>query len=382
MKKTPLFTPIRAFAAGCLVVLATGPAVADFVKTKDGKVWSGTIVAEDSTSVTIRTAVVGKIMDNKVIPRSDITEVKKQTPDELAADEVKKLLPTEDFLRPSDYTSMIQDGPAAFLAKYPNSRFRAEVEAVKKTLEEERALTQRSQRKVEGKWLSGVEMQAQAYNVEGLRNFRELQKLAEADQYRHALLKFTELEAAGKLSTSYPKAIAVAKEVAEKYAAWLAQEVKNIPQKTKLAADSLSKMTPDEKRAALAEREKRRKDFQAQLAQEKKDKVKFSSVMETDAVSLNNAAKEVENELKRLQTLDVASITKTAEEYDKILKLEGQQKYEEAALRLEDFIKNNKLASAEPAVKDHQVRLKKLREEAIRASQQQELLNRTQAKPQ
>lgn len=381
MKSTSFFTPFRALAAGFVVVFAAGSAEADYVKTKDGKVWTGTIIAEDATSVTIRTAVVGRILDNKVIPRSEIVEAKKQTEEELAAEQVKKLLPTEDFLRPSDYAALIQKGPVAFLAKYPNSRFRAEIEAVKKTLEEERARTQRSQRKVEGKWLSGAEMQALAYNVEGLRLYRQLEKLAEAEKYRDALLKFNELETAAKLSPSYAKAIPVAKEVAQKYLAWLNQEIKLIPQKTKLATESLSKMTPDEKKAAQAEREKRRKDFQALLAQEKKDKVKFSSVLETDAASLNNAVKEVENELKRLEALDVAAITKTAEEYDKILKLEGQQKYEEASLRLEDFIKTNKQAASEPALKEQQARLKRLREESIRASQQQELLNRTQAKP-
>lgn len=380
MKRNTLFTSFRAVAAGC-VALAVTPAVADYVKTKDGKVWSGTIVSEDASSVTIRTAIVGKILDNKVIPRSDITEVKKQTPDELAAEEIKKLIPTEDFLRPSDYTKLIQDGPAEFLAKHPASRFRAEVEAVKKTLEEERALTQRSQRKVEGKWLSGAEMQALSYNVEALRQLRDLEKLAAEDKYRESLLQFAELEAAGKFSPSYPKAIAIAKQVAEKYAAWLSQEVKSIPQKTRLAADSLGKMTPDEKRAAQAEREKVRRDFQAKLATEKKDKIKFSSVLETDLNSLNNASKEIDTEMKRLLSLDVPAITKTAEEYDKILKLVGQKKYEEASLRLEDFIKVNKDAANAPAIKKQQEDLKRLREESIRASQQQELQSRTQSKP-
>ncbi len=380
MKRNTLFTSFRAVAAGC-VALAVTPAVADYVKTKDGKVWSGTIVSEDASSVTIRTAIVGKILDNKVIPRSDITEVKKQTPDELAAEEIKKLIPTEDFLRPSDYTKLIQDGPAEFLAKHPASRFRAEVEAVKKTLEEERALTQRSQRKVEGKWLSGAEMQALSYNVEALRQLRDLEKLAAEDKYRESLLQFAELEAAGKFSPSYPKAIAIAKQVAEKYAAWLSQEVKSIPQKTRLAADSLGKMTPDEKRAAQAEREKVRRDFQAKLAAEKKDKIKFSSVLETDLNSLNNASKEIDTEMKRLLSLDVPAITKTAEEYDKILKLVGQKKYEEASLRLEDFIKVNKDAANAPAIKKQQEDLKRLREESIRASQQQELQSRTQSKP-
>lgn len=380
MKRNTLFTSLRAVAAGCLAFAVT-PAQADYVKTKDGKIWPGTIISEDATSVTIRTAVVGRILDNKKIPRSEILEVKRQTPDEVAAEDVKKLLPTEDFLRPSDYTKLIQEGPAEFLAKYPTSRFRPDVEAVKKTLEEERSLTQRSQRKVEGKWLSGAEIQALAYNVEALRNLRDLEKLAAEDQYRAALLKFTELEATGKFSPSYPKGIVIAKEVAEKYVAWLAQEVKSIPQKTKLAADSLGKMTPDEKRAAQAEREKIRRDFQAKLAAEKKDKVKFSSVLETDLNSLNNATKEVDQEIKRLVTLDVSALTKTAEEYDKILKLEGQKKYEEALLRLEDFTKNNKEAANAPAIKQQQEKLKKLREESIRASQLQELQNRTQPKP-
>lgn len=368
-------------AAFALAMMSVVTASADTIKLKNGDSLDGTIVAEDATSVTIKTTVVGKITDNKVVARSEIASIVKKTPEDDAADAVKAMLPTEDFLQPSAYNKLIADGPAKFLAQYPNSKYRAEILAIKKTLEDEQAQTRRSMRKVDGKWLNGEEMQANDYNIQALKAYREMEKAIAADDYRGALLAFVKLESIGKFSLSYPKAIEAARKVVEKYGGNLAVAIKAVPVKLKEADARLANLNPGDRAAAKAEREKLKKEFLVKLAEEKKNKVKFTSVMDTDVSSLTEAAKQVETEGKRLAALNLTAISDTATRYDRVLKLIGQKKYEEASVRLDDFVKATKDATNDVAIKAQVEKLKELREEAVRTAQQQELLNRTQNKP-
>jgi hypothetical protein len=378
MKTTTLLHLPAAFA---FLAMSAVTVSADTIKLKDGKTLDGTIVAEDAASVTIKTIVVGKITDNKVVQRADIASIVKKTPEDDAAEAVKKMLPTEDFLQPSAYNKLIAEGPDKFLATFPTSKYRAEILAIKKTLQDEQAQTRRSMRKVDGKWLNGDEMQANDYNIQALKIYREMQKAIEADDYRGALDAFVSLEAIGKFSLSYPKAIEAARTVLEKYSGSLSAAVKAVPVKLKEAEARLANMNPSERDAAKAEREKIKKEFQAKLAEEKKQKARFISTLDTDASSLTEALRQVETEGKRIGALNVAAISETANRYDRVLKLIGQKKYEEAAVRLDEFMRLTKDAGSDVAIKSQSDNLKKLREESIRAAQQQELLNRTQAKP-
>ena len=378
MKKSILPKVPAAFA---LFALCSFQAPADTIKLKDGKSIDGTIIAEDASSVTIKTIVVGKITDNKIVPRSEIASLVKKTPEDDAAEAVKKILPTEDFLLPSAYNKIIAEGPDKFLATYPNSKYRAEILELKKSLTDEQAQSRRGMRKVDGKWLSGEEMQANEYNIQTLKVFREMEKAVAAEDFRGALDAFTRIEAMGRFSLSYPKAIELARTVLATYDGNLKAAIKAVPQKVKEAETRLANMTPSDRDAAKAEREKIKKDFVAKIAEEKKAKVRFTSTLDTDVGSLNEAARQVDTEMKRLAALNVPALTERSAGYDRVLKLIGQKKYEEAIVRLDEFAKVTKDASNDPAIKKQQESLKRLREESIRAGQQQDLLKRTQPKP-
>ena len=378
MKKSILPKVPAAFA---LFALCSFHAPADTIKLKDGKSIDGTIIAEDASSVTIKTIVVGKITDNKVVPRSEIASLVKKTPEDDAAEAVKKILPTEDFLLPSAYNKIIAEGPDKFLATYPNSKYRAEILELKKSLTDEQSQSRRGMRKVDGKWLSGEEMQANEYNIQALKVFREMEKAVAAEDFRAALDAFTRIEAMGRFSLSYPKAIELARTVLATYDGNLKAAIKAVPQKVKEAETRLANMTPSDRDAAKSEREKIKKDFVAKIAEEKKAKVRFTSTLDTDVGSLNEAARQVDTEMKRLAALNVPALTERSAGYDRVLKLIGQKKYEEAIVRLDEFAKVTKDASNDPAIKKQQETLKRLREESIRAGQQQDLLKRTQPKP-
>lgn len=372
---------LRLPAAALLAALLAAAAHADVITLKSGEKIQGTITNEDSTSVTIRTQISEsiKILDNKRIPRTDIAKVEKQTPEDVEAAEVKAMIPADDFLLPSAYTQLIERGPDKFLAKYPNSRHKADILKVKEELQKERNMAQRGMRKVAGQWLSPLELQANEYNIRAMRRLSQMKKMLGQNRYREALIAFRELEQEGKLSVHYPEALALAREALQKYENLLAELTKRHPILVKEREKELTTLNPSEKRAAEAEREKQRKALQAQLNEEKKAKIPFTSVVDHDLPSIQEASRQVTEELKRVSAIDERDIKQTAEAYEKILKLIAEQKYEEASLRLEQFLKNNKAAAADPVVQNKIQELKKLRETQLREQRRQELLDRSQS---
>jgi hypothetical protein len=290
------------------------------------------------------------------------------------------MLPTDDFLLPSDYTKLIETGPDKFLATYPTGKHRAEIEQVKKTLQEEALNARRGMRKVDGKWLGARELQANEYNIMALRDLRAMEKLEKADKYREALIAFHKLEATGKMSVNYPKAIDLAGKIIDKYTAQLEQMVKNVPQKLRDMEKELTTLTPDEKKNALAARQQRKKDFALMIAEEKKAKAPFTSVNDVELASLQEAQRQLAGEKARLAALNKEAIATSAANYERILKLIGEQKYDEAAMRLDQFVKTDKAAGSDKDIKAKIDELKKLRENEQREKRQRELLERSQPK--
>ncbi len=369
-------------SAAAALALVASAAVADTVKTKDGKTYEGTITAEDATSVTIKYKLTATIDDLKVIPRTDIVSVDKKTAEDIAAESVKKMLPTADFLNRQDYLKLIEEGPAKFLATYPASvKYKADVEKVKKTLEDEMLRVRTGERKVDGKWVSSHEMTANDYNIEALKLLRRMEEQIAAEKFREALLTFVELEAAGKFSVNYPPAIDLAKSTLDKYTAQLKQQIKDLPTKLADANKRLVNLVPEEKKKALAEREAARKAHIAKIQEEKKQKLRFTSVSEMDAGSLNEAVKQAELETKRVAALDKAAISETAKAYEDVLKLIGQKKYDEAGLRLDALLKKDKALGADKGVAAKVEEIQRLKEEAAKEARQRELLDRTQPAP-
>ncbi|MGI8604579.1 MAG: PTPDL family protein [Verrucomicrobiales bacterium] len=365
------------------LVLATlmclGAASADTIKLKTGKALEGEIMSENSGTVTIKYRL-GGITDVKTVPRSEIASLEKKSPEDVAATEVKSLLPSDDFLLPGDYRRLIQNGPDKFLAKYPASKYRGEIEKVKTALQDEMMKTKQGMRKVDGKWLGGRELQANEYNINSLKHLRAMEKLVKADRYKDALLAFRELEATGKMSVHYAKAIELAEKVLDKYSAQLAQMAKDVPQKLKEKEEELRTLTPDQKKEAEAFRAKQKKEFAAMIIDEKKQKLPFTTVGMTELASIQEAEKQAAAEKARLAALKKDAIANSAAEYEKVLKLIGAQKLEEASVRLDQFIKNDKVAGADKDIKAKAEELKKLREESLRMQRQEELRQRSQPK--
>jgi hypothetical protein len=99
---------------------------ADIVTLKEGKKLEGNILSENETSIRMRYKLTPKIWDEKDIPRSDIAEILKQSPEEVEIIELRKVVPTADLMSAEKYEALIQDRLRPFVNRYPGTPQAAE----------------------------------------------------------------------------------------------------------------------------------------------------------------------------------------------------------------------------------------------------------------
>jgi hypothetical protein len=371
-------TSLAAIVAAALIC----PLAADTVKLTDGTTLVGELKdSTDPKTVSIEVPIKpgSKIKDLKIIDKSKVLSVVKEGPDDLAAEVVKKMLPTGDLVRSTEYKKLIETGPDKFLAQYPTSKRAKEVLDVKKTLEEEMAKVRQGMAKLEGKWLTADERVANEYNLSAFADYASLKKfIAEAD-YRGALHQFQAMETKSKFSTYVVKSIDLAVQAGTNYRAFLDEQVKSHAVRLKQRNDGLKNLDPDAKTKADAAIKKGELDYRLALSTEKKDKtIKFLTLdtFKLNLPSLTEALKQVDTELARLNKLDKVAWGKSAEAYAEVLKLIAEKRYAEAVKQMEQFIAVDKSAASDPALKQQLETLRLQLSQQLRDQRNKELLEK------
>ena len=93
----------QSFLYSILLLLSIATLTADTIKLKDGTVLEGKVIKETPDSIDFEYNFTKSIKETKTIKRSDIKVIDKEEADEIALEEIKKLLPTASLLSTDDY---------------------------------------------------------------------------------------------------------------------------------------------------------------------------------------------------------------------------------------------------------------------------------------
>ena len=116
--------------------LSLHPASADSITLTNGTTMEGKLISQTDESVRFE---IGKsVKQVRTFKRSEIANLVVIPKDEIALNGIKELLPTPDLLDAIAYRRLIDGAPKNFLAAFPNSTHRPEVEKIIATLEAER----------------------------------------------------------------------------------------------------------------------------------------------------------------------------------------------------------------------------------------------------
>ena len=351
----------------CLLAAVIGSAglslAGDVIKLKSGEKLDGAILSESPTEVKIEVQV-GRIKETKTVPRKDIVELIKATPDQLEAAELAKLLPAPDMMTDASYLKVITEKLEPFLRKYKSSRYKADVEAILKAYQEEMAKAKSGAKKLEGVWIPPAELEWNAYNFEARLQRVEMAKLLQAvpPKPEAAYRVLGELEMNKSASVETVTAIELFKAAIPELERTLDRLILEHPIKMKTRLESAATLSKEERTRFDEAVKQDEANLKLRIDEDKKAKLALQAYNEYDLKSINDAKVAVLKESARLSKLDVAGMKAGAITFQTGLKnfheksfLSAQRNFEDAAkvFTKDSFVKEraelSKKAAAEAA---------------------------------
>lgn len=322
------------------LLLAASMAQADVVILNSGEKYEGKVVSETDTAVVFEYNLTPKIKDKKEFLKSDIKEMTRLTPAQMAFAEEKlaELLPTPDLMSGGDYERIIQDKLRTFVAKHPGTPEAEKVEKMIAELSEEKAKVVNGQVKMEGQWLDAATAKREAYNIEAYRT-RTAMKAALAgtneNRFREALRLFDKLRTQFASSTQYVEAIPEALEIMADYQKQLASMAAEQPVIQKQREEGLKALSGADLQLTRSSIDQEARAFKSTFDAQAKQKVKWRDVYKYDLKSIQAAMDTVNKEMAALKATDLATLKTENETLGTAIRYIAEENPEEANAALE-----------------------------------------------
>lgn len=310
---------------------------ADEVKLKSGETISGRITYEADDIIKVEIPVTASIKETKVIGRGDIAEIIKDAPDDVEFNRLQTLLPTASLLPASAYRQMLETGPDAFLKNFPESRHTPQIKEIRDTLAGELDKVERGFLKLEGEWLSPQDKIDFKELIESRVRFISMTNLAQSANSNSLIGAMREFEVIEKNyfgSPAYPRAIELAKQIIPTLGRQLQTMQRDVDFRTAEYEKALTNSKPESREQLIQARQREEKAYQDSLAADKKSGVTWVPLNPRIKASIESYLKLASSELARLSALDVATLTKQAEQLVEVDKLIAQNDLENARTKL------------------------------------------------
>ncbi len=329
------------FSSSCVLALVASAGLTlagDIIKLKSGEKLDGVILSETATEVKIEIQASKTVKETKTVQRKDIVELVKATPDQFAAVELAKLVPTKDLMSDAEYQNVIAEKLEPFLKKYPTSRHKGEVEAILKTYQEEMAQAKSGAKKLEGTWITPAELDWNAYNFEARLRRVEMEKLLKANKYEAAYRLLAELETTKPASVETVRALELFKAVLPEMEKTLERLAAEQPIKSKNRLEGVKSLSPEDQKRFEEALKQEEADLKLRLEEDRKAKLGITAFSEYDLKSLTDAKLALTKEAARINKLDLDATKAAATTFQTGLKnfydksyLAAQSNFETAA---------------------------------------------------
>lgn len=201
---------------------------ADSITLKSGETIEGTITSETRDSLTMDVPFSPTIMDTRVISKSDIESMDRQTKDQKAFAEILKLQRPDTALDASEFEKMRQQ-VQSFIDSFPNSPHLSDARKLLAQIQEREARLAKGDVKVKGEWIPSEEYVAEKYQIEATVLADEMQRLTADGNPGAALNLFTEMKKSFPHSIAFSDAVSTAKTAVADLERRLAFELGNLP---------------------------------------------------------------------------------------------------------------------------------------------------------
>jgi hypothetical protein len=290
--------------------------LADSLFLKGGERVDGKILSETDTELTIEYKVSASIKDERVIKKTDVEKVEKDSPDIEAWAAIKDFRLSEDSLDGPTYLHYIS-GLKGFVAQFPQSANAANAKTALDTIEAEKKRVDAGEFKFDGKWLSKEEVQKERTQILGGSYLRQMKRLAAAGRFQDAMGVFESLEKAAGGSAAFPDAVEIARRVAISLKQAADAGVLKVRAKTDEEKRTLEKLTEPQRSQTAKDLKYLRDQVEASVATIERSGAKWMPLSPATERSLTALAAKAGTEIVRLNGLPVENMRLSLKEVEK-----------------------------------------------------------------
>ncbi len=306
-----------------LSLLLVLPAAADKFELKDGTTIEGKIVGEEGSDYII-SVKVGTIKDERRIPKASVVKQFTTQKDEIDFAELSKFVPAPDLQSADTYEAQSAK-VEAFLKKYSESLHKKDVQKIYDTLQEELAVVKAGGVKFGGKMISADERAPKAYALDASIVASNMKKAGDRGELVGALREWSKLETKFPGSTAYRQNIPYAVTLMKAHLANVTGTLSTFEARVKARESGLAGMSPGDRNRTTQALAEEKAEYTAQLEKEKAENVKWLSLNPFVKEPLDDAKRNLDNEIRRLGSLDTSNLPKTEEAYEEAYRTVSKQ---------------------------------------------------------
>jgi tetratricopeptide (TPR) repeat protein len=297
-------------------LLCAGQLWADTIKLKSGEIISGTIKDETPTEVTIEIQLSASITDERVVEKSDITDMQKEQPDEVLYKQLIAVQPNPQSSYSSDAYSQILARLSAFEVQYPSSSYLPEIKQLAATFQDEKNRVDAGEIKFLGAWLSKDEAARRSGQINAQALYGQMEQQASGGDLVGAMQTYDNIERTYPSTRAYPAAV----ELALRVLAALKQDMTNREQA--IAADEAQlkatlAATAEPMRTQMAQAAQAEQDQDALVvAQAVKSGAIWTPLIPRSRVSIDTLQKVAQSEYSHISSIQLAAMEQSISKVD------------------------------------------------------------------
>ncbi len=327
------------------------PGYSDIVKLNTGEELDGKITYESSDFIKIEIQLNAGIKDTKTVLRKDIAEIQKSTPDDLEFERIQSHIPTPSLMSSSDYEEMIRTGPEAFLKAYPDSPHKDEVEKILKQLQEEKALRDAGQVKLEDQWISKDYQQNFKANYQARVLKYRMNQLANKRDFTSAMREFERIEEQYTGTEAYPEAVKLAQMILPVYGKTIQRNLADLEYKESEYQKGLETLNELQRADTEAAYQREQEQYKARVEAEKAEGIKWMTVNVRSRDSLESVSSLIESENERLASADPGLLAEQAKVFMTAEEMINKGQTAEAEAKLKEALAMPTSVSASPGAR-------------------------------
>lgn len=317
---TPPDMKTRSFACSLSMLMLLLPASADTFTLKDGTTLEGKILREDANSYVLEVNVTKTIIDERVVPKSEVVKITKEQPDLIAFEKIASLIPAPDLLTPDEYDGRIRE-VTKFLKEYPTTSKSKEAKEMIAKLKSEANEILAGGKKVDGKIIPPSEYRANLYDIDSRIMEGRIRSLVKDSQILRALRLFSEMDRDFKNTNAYFEIIPFIEQVIQHHVTTTTQTLSNFDARVKEREVGLDRMSQADRRITENAIREENARFEATFKSEKDSKIGWVTPRPYFKPSLEETLTFAKQEQSRLGALKNAPRTDAGKVYRETLAL-------------------------------------------------------------